>query len=98
VSAAGLSIADNAVAAAIASEMIRQRESIELIASENFVSQAVLNAQGSVLCGNRHRAHREQRGSVLVINARSEILAKSGFGVSLASHRFEFTRIQMPGS
>lgn len=49
VSAAGLSAADNAVAAAIASEKIRQRESIELIASENFVSQAVLDAQGSVL-------------------------------------------------
>ncbi|WPE22863.1 serine hydroxymethyltransferase [Shinella zoogloeoides] len=49
VSAAGLSVADNAVATAIASETIRQRESIELIASENFVSQAVLDAQGSVL-------------------------------------------------
>ncbi|HET6537432.1 MAG TPA: serine hydroxymethyltransferase [Sphingopyxis sp.] len=49
VSAAELSIADNAVAAAIVSETIRQRESIELIASENFVSQAVLDAQGSVL-------------------------------------------------
>ncbi|MGE4411026.1 MAG: serine hydroxymethyltransferase [Sphingobium sp.] len=49
VSAAGLSIADGAIAAAIASEKVRQRESIELIASENFVSQAVLDAQGSVL-------------------------------------------------
>lgn len=49
VNAAGLSIADGAVAAAIASEKARQRESIELIASENFVSQAVLDAQGSVL-------------------------------------------------
>ncbi len=49
VSAAGLSTADDAVAAAIANEKTRQRESIELIASENFVSQAVLDAQGSVL-------------------------------------------------
>ena len=49
VSAAGLSLADDAVAVAIANEKIRQRESIELIASENFVSQAVLDAQGSVL-------------------------------------------------
>lgn len=49
VSATGLSIADGAIAAAIDSEKIRQRESIELIASENFVSQAVLDAQGSVL-------------------------------------------------
>lgn len=49
VSAAGLSVADDAIAAAIVSEKTRQRESIELIASENFVSQAVLDAQGSVL-------------------------------------------------
>lgn len=49
VSATGLSIADTAVAAAITNETIRQRTSIELIASENFVSQAVLDAQGSVL-------------------------------------------------
>lgn len=49
VSAAGLFMADRAIAAAITSEKARQRESIELIASENFVSQAVLDAQGSVL-------------------------------------------------
>lgn len=49
VNAAGLSVADDAVAAAIANETTRQRESIELIASENFVSRAVLDAQGSVL-------------------------------------------------
>jgi glycine hydroxymethyltransferase len=49
VSAAGLSVADGAIAAAIASEKVRQCESIELIASENFVSRAVLEAQGSVL-------------------------------------------------
>ncbi len=33
----------------IAREELRQREGIELIASENYVSQAVLRAQGSVL-------------------------------------------------
>lgn len=49
VSGAGLSVADDAVAVVIANETTRQRESIELIASENFVSQAVLDAQGSVL-------------------------------------------------
>nr|WP_013502415.1 serine hydroxymethyltransferase [Rhodopseudomonas palustris] len=49
VSAAGLTAADHAVAAAIAEEETRQRDSIELIASENFVSRAVLDAQGSVL-------------------------------------------------
>lgn len=40
---------DSAVFAAIADERERQRNSIELIASENFVSPAVLAAQGSVL-------------------------------------------------
>src|SRR3989338_3218366 len=34
---------------AIQSEVRRQNENIELIASENFVSEAVLEAQGSVL-------------------------------------------------
>src|SRR6185295_12026386 len=37
------------VAAAIRSEWRRQQEQIELIASENIVSRAVLEAQGSVL-------------------------------------------------
>ena len=40
---------DPQVAAAIDHEKSRQQENIELIASENFVSPAVLEAQGSVL-------------------------------------------------
>jgi len=40
---------DPAVAEAIERERLRQQENIELIASENFVSPAVLEAQGSVL-------------------------------------------------
>ncbi|GBQ72503.1 serine hydroxymethyltransferase [Ameyamaea chiangmaiensis NBRC 103196] len=40
---------DPEVAAALRGEMTRQREGIELIASENMVSRAVLDAQGSVL-------------------------------------------------
>jgi len=40
---------DPDVAAAIAQELGRQRDEIELIASENIVSRAVLEAQGSVL-------------------------------------------------
>jgi glycine hydroxymethyltransferase len=43
-----LAAADPAVAAAVASELDRQRYQIELIASENIVSKAVLEAQGSV--------------------------------------------------
>ncbi len=41
--------ADSAVADAIAAEVDRQQNQIELIASENIVSRAVLEAQGSVL-------------------------------------------------
>ncbi|HLZ81951.1 MAG TPA: serine hydroxymethyltransferase [Caulobacteraceae bacterium] len=46
---ADLAAADEAVAGAIGRELRRQREQIELIASENIVSRAVLEAQGSVL-------------------------------------------------
>lgn len=40
---------DPAVAEAIESELMRQQSKIELIASENFVSKAVLAANASVL-------------------------------------------------
>src|SRR5437016_2578695 len=43
-----LSEADPEIAQAIANETQRQHEGLELIASENFVSQAVLQAAGSV--------------------------------------------------
>ena len=41
--------ADPKVAAAVAGELLRQRTKLELIASENIVSKAVMEAQGSVL-------------------------------------------------
>ncbi len=44
-----LAQADPAIAEAIGLELRRQQEKIELIASENIVSRAVLEAQGSVL-------------------------------------------------
>ena len=46
---ADLSEADPEIAAAIHGEVTRQQNQIELIASENIVSKAVLEAQGSVL-------------------------------------------------
>ncbi|MFA7261433.1 MAG: serine hydroxymethyltransferase [Caulobacter sp.] len=46
---ADLATADPAIAEAIAHELARQRNQIELIASENIVSKAVLEAQGSIL-------------------------------------------------
>ncbi|MGA9796102.1 MAG: serine hydroxymethyltransferase [Rhizomicrobium sp.] len=45
----GVAETDPEVARAIADELQRQQEKIELIASENIVSKAVLEAQGSVL-------------------------------------------------
>jgi glycine hydroxymethyltransferase len=44
-----LAQSDPAIAGAIASEFERQSDEIELIASENIVSRAVLEAQGSVM-------------------------------------------------
>jgi glycine hydroxymethyltransferase len=46
---ADLAAADPELAAGIAQELHRQQSQIELIASENIVSRAVLEAQGSVL-------------------------------------------------
>lgn len=46
---ASLADADPEIAAAIGHELARQQDGIELIASENIVSAAVLEAQGSVL-------------------------------------------------
>ena len=45
----GIKEFDSELAAAIASEEQRQEDHIELIASENYVSPRVLEAQGSVL-------------------------------------------------
>src|SRR5437016_8443523 len=47
--AKGVADADPELAAALARELDRQQSQIELIASENIVSRAVLEAQGSVL-------------------------------------------------
>ena len=44
-----LSALDPKVATAMAGELARQRDTLEMIASENFVPRAVLQAQGSVL-------------------------------------------------
>ncbi len=46
---AGVGQADPAIAAVLSGELTRQQEQIELIASENIASQAVLDVQGSVL-------------------------------------------------
>ncbi len=45
----GLALTDPVLAAALKNESIRQASCLSLIASENFVSRAVLEAQASVL-------------------------------------------------
>nr|MCU0530036.1 serine hydroxymethyltransferase [Cyanobium sp. Prado107] len=44
-----LAAGDPAIAALIGKELERQQTHLELIASENFASRAVMEAQGSVL-------------------------------------------------
>jgi len=44
-----LALADPEIAHAITQERVRQADGLELIASENFVSRAILEAAGSVL-------------------------------------------------
>ena len=46
---APLSAVDPEIAAVLQQELDRQRGTLEMIASENFVSRAILQTQGSVL-------------------------------------------------
>ena len=45
---ASLAVADPEIASQIQHEIMRQHEGLEMIASENFVSRAVLEAAGTV--------------------------------------------------
>jgi glycine/serine hydroxymethyltransferase len=53
-----LEVVDPQIAKWIAAERRRQNEGIELIASENWVSRAVREAQGSVLTNNTRTCSR----------------------------------------
>ena len=53
-----LADADPEIAQAVRNEERRQNDGLELIASENFVSRAVLEAAGSVLTNNTPKAIR----------------------------------------
>ena len=48
---------DPEIFGAIQKELGRQRHEIELIASENIVSRAVLEAQGSIMTNKNCRSH-----------------------------------------
>ena len=64
---ATLAEADPDIAAAIKGELGRQRHEIELIASENIVSRAVLEAQGSVMT-NKYAEGYRARDTMAVAN------------------------------
>ena len=57
---------DTAIFDLIEKERHRQTEGIELIASENFVSNDVMEAMGSVLTNKYVKAHREDGITVVV--------------------------------
>ena len=52
---------DPAVAAAIDAELARERDGLELIASENVVSEAVMMAVGSVLTNKYAEGYTSKR-------------------------------------
>lgn len=87
---ADLSRSDNVIFTAIADERDRQRNSIELIASENFVSPAVLEAQGSILTnkyaeGYPHRRYYGGCANVDVVEGLAIERVKQLFGSAYAN-------------
>ncbi len=85
-----LAAADPDIAAAISAELARQRNKIELIASENFTSRAVMAAQGSVLTNKYaegYPAHRYYGGCECVDIAEdlARDRAKKLFGAAFAN-------------
>jgi glycine hydroxymethyltransferase len=87
---ADITMVDPAVANAIAGELNRQRDEIELIASENIVSHAVLQAQGSVLTNKYAEGYPSRRyyGGCQFVDVAEEIAiarAKELFGCAFAN-------------
>ena len=56
-----LSVEDPQIAAAIQAELERQRNNIILIASENFASRAVMEAQGCIMTNKYAEGYPEKR-------------------------------------
>src|ERR1700760_3255959 len=85
-----LSGSDPAVFAAIGDELKRQQDEIELIASENIVSRAVLQAQGSVLTNKYAEGYPGRRyyGGCAHVDVAEEVArerAKKLFGCAFAN-------------
>ena len=87
---APLADTDPELAAAIGRELARQQDGIELIASENIVSAAVLEAQGSVLTNKYAEGYPGRRyyGGCLHVDVAEELAisrAKQLFGCGFAN-------------
>jgi glycine hydroxymethyltransferase len=87
---APLSEVDPEVAKALADELARQRDTLEMIASENFVPRAVLEAQGSVLTNKYAEGYPGRRyyggcEHVDVVEKLAIERAKSLFGAAYAN-------------
>lgn len=87
---AGVAITDHAVNDAMKREFTRQRDEIELIASENIVSKAVLEAQGSVLTNKYAEGYPGRRyyGGCQFVDEVEDLArerAKTLFGCSFAN-------------
>ena len=87
---APLAETDPEIAAAISDELGRQQDGIELIASENIVSAAVLEAQGSVLTNKYAEGYPGRRyyggcGFVDVVERLAIERAKALFGCAFAN-------------
>ncbi|HCS14051.1 MAG: serine hydroxymethyltransferase [Zetaproteobacteria bacterium CG06_land_8_20_14_3_00_59_53] len=83
-------LADTAVAEAIAAELGRQQHTLELIASENIVSRAVMQAQGSVMTNKYAEGYPGRRyyggcEHVDKVEALAQERAKKLFGVKHAN-------------
>ncbi|NLV80702.1 MAG: serine hydroxymethyltransferase [Rhodococcus sp.] len=90
VNTAALADLDPEVATAMAGELSRQRDTLEMIASENFVPRAVLQAQGSVLTNKYAEGYPGRRyyggcENVDVIEDLARTRAKELFGAEFAN-------------
>src|ERR1700720_2290163 len=87
---APLAETDPELAAAIGRELVRQQDGIELIASENIVSAAVLEAQGSVLTNKYAEGYPGRRyyGGCVEVDVAEQLAidrAKQLFGCAFAN-------------
>lgn len=90
VNTASLAELDPEVAAAMNGELARQRDTLEMIASENFVPRAVLQAQGSVLTNKYAEGYPGRRyyggcEHVDVVENLAKERAKAVFGAEFAN-------------